>query len=372
MLALGVRRVPDPHGTGVRVARQMIQLVLDELPLTADAVHDLQIVIALGEVGDEAEEVDRLPVVAEGVEPPQGERGVANPGEAVVVVAAAAGSLGKGHAARRRDRTGRGVGEALQGQGAALQVAAPRVVGEAPAGQPVLPVVRGPDQPAVGLVVRQRWLGATPRQGDVADVALLEQGSRGGLPAFEAEEQVGGESESEVGVLGRRRALVTVVAGVLPMHGRPAVVQDRLALHDGLDLARDAANGAQQDVFRLVVVRSAAIGDRAVPGVVPRPDDQHVAHDDPAGVTAPAGLQDHRSGQVATLGRYADIERCQAEVSGAPATEDRAEDAGGVEPRQAHPGDCSVGCQQRRHLAIAEEAVVADRHRRHPVGRGDP
>ena len=261
VLLLGVGGVPDPHRTGVRVARQMVQLGLLELVLPTDAVHDLQVVVLLGDVGDERVEVDRLPVEAEGVHPPQGERGVPNPGEAVVVVAVPARRLRKRGTAGRHDCARRGVGEPLQSQRTALQVAAPRVVGEPAAGQPVLPVVGRPHLLLVCVGVAGGRHGATPRQGDEPEVALLEQGAGAGLPAFEAQPHVGGEGERDVDALGARPALVVALAGVLPADVRAAVVEHRLAVHDGLHLAGHAADGAQQDVLGLVVVRGAAVGE---------------------------------------------------------------------------------------------------------------
>ena len=209
VLLLGVGGVPDPHRTGVGVARQVVELGLLEVGLPADAVHDLQVVVLLGDVGDEREEVDRLPVEAEGVHPPQGEGGVPDPGEAVVVVAVAARRLRERRAARRHHGARRRVGESLQGQRAALQVAAPRVVGELAARQPVLPVVGRPHLPLVRVGEGGRRHGATPGQGDEADVALLEQGAGAGLPALEAQSHVGGEGELDVqaravGALGAR------------------------------------------------------------------------------------------------------------------------------------------------------------------------
>src|SRR6185295_4464038 len=42
-LALGVRRVADPHGAGSLVAGEPADLELGEPPLAADAVHDLEL-----------------------------------------------------------------------------------------------------------------------------------------------------------------------------------------------------------------------------------------------------------------------------------------------------------------------------------------
>ena len=316
----------------------------------------------LGDVGDEREEVDRLPVEAEGVHPPQGERGVPDPGEAVVVVAVAARRLRKRGTAGRHDGARRGVGEPLESQRTALQVAAPRVVGEPAAGQPVLPVVGRPHLLLVCVGVAGGRDGATPRQGDEPDVALLEQGAGAGLPALETQPHVGGEGQRDVAALGARPGLVVALTGVLPADVRASVVEHRLAVHDGLHLAGHAADGAQQDVLGLVVVGGAAVGERAVVLVVPRTDQQRVAHDDPAGGGAPAGLKDHRPGQVAAVGRHHDVQRCHPERAGAPA-QDGAEHARRVKARHAHPVHRAAGGDQRRHLTVAEEPVVTDRHR---------
>ena len=184
------------------VPGQVVELELLELPLAADAVHDLEVLVAARHVGDEREEVDGLPVEPERVHRPQRERRVADPGVAVVVVAVAARGLGQRRAAGGGDRAGRRVGQPLERQRAALQVAAPGVVGEPAARQPVLPVVGGPDQPLVGVVVRRRRLGAAPRQRDEPDVALLEQRARTGLTALEAEQHVGGQRQPHVAALG--------------------------------------------------------------------------------------------------------------------------------------------------------------------------
>ena len=132
------------------------------------------------------------------------------------------------------------------------------------------------------------------------------------------------------------------VTGVLPARLLPAVVEDRLAVHDQLDLAVDAADHAQQDVVGVVVGRCAAVGARAVLLVVPRSDQQDLADDDPAVARAPAGLEDHGPGQVTAVGRHVDVGGSDPEVAGA-AVEDRAEDAGRVEPRQAEPLDAATG-----------------------------
>ena len=219
VLALRVRRVADAHRPRGGVAGQVVELELLELALAADAVHDLEVLVAARHVGDEREEVDGLPVEAEGVHRPQRERRVADPGVPVVVVAVAAHGLRQRGAAGRGHGAGRRVGQALEGQRAALEVAAPGVVGEPSAGQPVLPVVGGPHQPRVGVVVRRGRLGPAPRECDEADVALLEERAAAGVAALEAEKHVGGQRQVHVAAVGGGHPLVVAGAGVLPARG---------------------------------------------------------------------------------------------------------------------------------------------------------
>ena len=46
VLLLRVRGVPDPHWTRVGISRQVVELVLGELLLAPDAVHDLDVVLS--------------------------------------------------------------------------------------------------------------------------------------------------------------------------------------------------------------------------------------------------------------------------------------------------------------------------------------
>ena len=62
----------------------------------------------------------------------------------------------------------------------------------------------------------------------------------------------------------------------------------------------------------VVVGGRAAVGVRAVVLVVPRPDQEHVADDDPAAPGAPARLEHHRAGQVAAVGRDRPRRRARA------------------------------------------------------------
>ena len=139
---------------------------------------------------------------------------------------------------------------------------------------------------------------------------------------LEAEAQVGRQPQLDVGARGFGDALVVVAAGVGPLAGLAAVVEARLALQHELHLAVDAAHRAQQHVIGVVVGRRPAVRVRHLVLVVPGPDEQHVAHDDPAGRRAPARLEHHRAREVPAGGGNGDVVGAEAEAAGA-AVEDR-------------------------------------------------
>src|SRR5439155_24320062 len=89
VLPLVVRAVADPDRSRALVPAEVVERPLCQLALAAHAVHDLEIGVAPGRVGDEVEEVVRLPVETERVQAPQGERRIADPGVAIVPVALA-------------------------------------------------------------------------------------------------------------------------------------------------------------------------------------------------------------------------------------------------------------------------------------------
>ena len=303
VLVLVVGAVADPHRPRVLVAAQVVERLLGQVGAAVDPVHDLQPALrGLGAVGDEVEEVVGLPVEAERVEAPERERGVADPGVAVVPVALAAGRLGQRGGGGGDDRAGRRVGQALERERAALQVAC--ATGGRGSG-------RGRASAASGG--RSTRASRRPRRTcAAAGCSLHDSAQKTCSPSFiRCRAVTRGPSMPRLRSLTRRSSrsppsiadLVVVVAGVLPAAALAAVVEGRLAVERELDLAVDAADRAQQDVVGVVVGRRAAVRVRAVVAVVPGADQQHVADDDPAAAGAPARLQDHRAGQVAARGR---------------------------------------------------------------------
>src|ERR1022692_1706877 len=103
------------------------------------------------------------------------------------------------------------------------------MIGEPPLGQPVLPMVRGPDQLVVGLWVAGRC-PAAPGQCAEPGLTLFEQRARPGSRSFQANAQVGGEGEGQVRVLRADRGLVVAGLGVPPVGPPAAVVEGWLAI----------------------------------------------------------------------------------------------------------------------------------------------
>ena len=207
VLLLLVGAVPDADRPRPLVAGQVIEGELGDLTLAVDPVHDLEVVVLrLRDVRDEVEEVVGLPVEAERVEAPEHERGVADPARSgSPSCARRPGSPAARRSRPPRERRGR-IRQALEGECRALEVGAPRVVWEVAVVEPVLPVVRGPDEPVVCVLVglRRRVLG--PRQRHEQRVALLHQRAGGGSRALEAHVHVGGEAQLHVRALARQTA----------------------------------------------------------------------------------------------------------------------------------------------------------------------
>src|SRR5580704_6508143 len=238
-------------------------------------------------------------------------------------------------------------------------MAAPAMIGEIAAREPVLPVMRSPDQSPVCLLVILGRIHAAPGQCAEPRVAFVQQGARPRARTFQADPDIGGERQRQVAFLGRDRGLVVTALGVLPAGPDPAIVEHRLAVDDELRGAADTAHGPQQRVLGVVVGRWPGVRAAAGMLVSPRAHEQAVPDDDPALTAVPAGLDDHRAWQVATVGRLGDVFRAELEPAGVP-VEQRAEHARAVQPWQAHPLDRAAGRDEGSHLAVRQEGVISD------------
>ena len=204
VLALVVGGVPDAHRLRTLVPGQVGQLELVELLLAADPVHDLQVLVVPADVVDEGEEVVGLAVEAERVQAPERERAVADPCVAVVPVALAAGGLGQARRGRREQGTGRRVGQALEGERAALQVGAPRVVGEDTLRDPLAPELLRPPQLVGRDLPRRRRGQGGPGQRDERLVPVDHARACRRRPAVDAEPQAAGQAQRRAVLRSRR------------------------------------------------------------------------------------------------------------------------------------------------------------------------
>ena len=373
VLALVVGAVADAHGRRALIAAEVIERRLGEVFLAADAVHDLQrAVLVARDFGDVLDEVVCLPIQAERMQRPQRERCVAHPAVAVVPVALAARRLGQRGRRRRDQGAGRHEGQPLQHERRALQMRPPGVVGIGAFGQPAAPEVAGALEDLLGFLG-----GVRPAQrlgpGDRAEafLALDHRVAAMRAVALDAHADVAEEPEPRlaVGRVHRQRVVrVRRMLGVafeidpLPLRGRRAVVEHRLAHDLHLHLALDAFDHAHEQVIGVEVGRRARVAG-AVLVVVPFAHRQRVDHADPALRGHPRRLDHVRARHVAPPGGDVQAVGPDAPAAGA-AVEQRAEHRRRVEVRHAHPLDRAVGGDERAGVAVRQEAVVGDRRER--------
>ncbi len=280
----------------------------------ADPVHDLQVRVVLADVDDEAHEVARLAVEAEGVQCPEAEGRVADPAEAVVPVALAPRRLRQRGGGGGDDRAGRRVGEALEDEGRALQVDPPGVVGEVAVAQPFAPELFGrvDSLQRLGGAARAAEVAVTPGHGAEAGLVFAQGDVAASRALVELEVHVAGQHQlSPVAAGGARFAELTAV----PVRPLEAVAEARQALHLHLDLAVDAGHRPQQRAVVLVRgLGSPAAGVAA--GGSPVGDRQRVLDHNPAGLGDPGRLDHQRAGHVAAANRDDHALRPQQHVTG--------------------------------------------------------
>ena len=282
---------------------------------------------------------------------------VAHPGVAVVPVPLAAGRLGQRRRERRHGGPGRHVGEALDGQGRALDRVAPAVVGHPRPSQPRAPEPRrwrpaGRSPRDVGR--RRQSLG--PRQGAVALLAGRQHVPGPDPVALHPEREVGLQPDglARAGRVGGMPAALDQ----RPFGRRPAVVERRLAHEIDLDGALQAADRAHQEVIGVVVGGRPGVRRDLVLGL-PWTHRQRVADQDPARRRLPRRREDVRAGLVDPRGRVVDPEGPEPEVARLT-VEQGAEHAGRVEAGDAQPVDRAVGRDQGAGVAVGQERVVGD------------
>ena len=335
-LALRRGAVAGADGRGGAVALQVGELRLGQVGLAADAVHDLEVLDAGGQ-GDHLQPVQPGLSLVDLADPAQGaerQRGIAQPGVAVVPVAGAADALGQRGRGGGDDRAGRLVLQALQRERRALDdLGAGRR--EVQPGAPLAPVGDG----AVQGVREVRRAGAVEGQREAVDVALDDR------PPLAGALHAVGDDRVAVGELADEPA-----EPALPGDGAVLAVVGAWVADDlDLDGAADALEAAAHRLARA--------------------DVQPVGQADGARRRGERRLDDVGLRQVAALdGDVAD--RPDAPGAAALRVQQRGEDRRAVEARPAEPVDRPVGRDECRRSAVGEEGVVADRGVAGGVARG--
>ena len=283
VLALVERAVADPHRAARRRTRRDRRAwtrVRSRRPSMPYMICSAPSLVGL-EVGDELHELLGLPVEVEEVQRLEREGRVADPGEAVVPVALAAGRLGQRGRRRGDGRAGRHVGEALDRQRRALDRVAPAVVGHPRRAHPAPPEPDRRRHALVRLVGRSAGpRGPPPRRARrrPARPAPSEWRARTQSPSMPSAMSVCSRIvRSAAGGVGG----VAVVADERPLRGRAAVVEVRLADQLHLDVAVEAQDRAHEHVVGVVVGRRPGVrGDRVLAAA--RTHRQRVAHEQPS------------------------------------------------------------------------------------------
>ena len=255
---------------------------------------------------------------------PQREGRVAHPRVAVVPVALAARRLRQRGRERGDHRAGRRVREPLQHERRALQVDAPRMVGEVAVVEPAAPEVRGAVEHRRRLLGRARAVQVgRPRERAEALLALLQRVARAGAVALDPEHQVGarGGSSSRRRSRRRRRSRSTCVhcASRRARSRTPARRSSRSARCPGCTRSCARARGRR---------RCRSAGACAPSGRCCRCHGPIVSASrttSQPGRRHPRRLDDVRAGLVAARAGDVDAVRAEAEAAGA-AVEQRAED----------------------------------------------
>ena len=305
VLALVERTVADAHRASPGVAAEMVEGGLLQVAASVDAVHDLHRTVGVAfEVGHELHELVGLPVEVQPVQGLDRERGVAHPAVPVVPVALATGRLGQAGRQRGDGRTGRHVGEPLDGQ-------APSA-GSPPGSDGRAPAPRRASAARTTTVVAIRWLassvlvGAANPSAQVRVQWTFSPRSSTWRPRTRPPSIPTCKSVWSCNVTSAPVASATwpLSSTRLPRGGHPSVVEDRLAHQLDLDATVDALGCAHEQVLGVDVRRWSGVGRDGV-GTQRRAHRQGVTHHHPARwrLPRPSPTRSCRAHRPATSGR---------------------------------------------------------------------
>ena len=320
--------------------------MLHEVPAAVDAVHDLEVPLALVPAHplEETHETIGLGVVAHGLECREGERGVAQPHKAIVPVAASADGLRQRRGGCRDDGAGVRMGEELERERRTLHLG--------PVGA-VVAELGGPDAPERGgdlelvravVAVHRVHVIVIVAEHQPALLALHEDEARrgGALLDLPVEGTGAGEREHLVAPVGGEEA----GPQLLQAGGAGRIREARHEAHGERDHPAGAADLAVD--FGMLA--------RGPPVDVHRHEVDHLHL---ALVGAKGRLQHVGAGEI-SLPRGKRLRGRNAPGAAPVRVEDGGKHAAAVEPGQATPVDGAGVAHQRGGAHVADQAVVAD------------
>ncbi len=235
------------------------------------------------------------------------------------------------------------------------------MVGECPGRQPVPPVTHGRGDVLFHLVLGGRG-GIAPRQRNEGRFTFGQAGPAVAAGPRETEPEAADHRQRRLAVRRLDGEGAVAVTAVVPLTDGCAIVEQRYAIGDDLDVAGGAGRRTQEDTDSRRIR-----GCPPVPGapgaVIHLADDHEIPHDEPARRGMPGRLDHHRAGYVAAVMRNDGVRRSEAERTGR-AVEQRPEHTRRVGTGQAEPFHGSVGRDQTAVLAIRKEGILGDRRKR--------
>ena len=336
------RLIAHPHRLGAAVAAQVVEGGFRQFLATVDAVQDVDLGRLAAAVADPAPEPAHIGVgfldETQAHERIDGERGIADPGIAVVPVAFAAGRFRQPERGRGDDGAVFARGQEFQRQGRAVDhlAPAPAIVGLA---DPTAPELQGALQVEVGTVVGDaRILLATEDkfgafilgEGKGGDGGVALEGQR--LTANQAQAGLAAGGEHHAGSLGLR---LGGGPGIVVAHGA-AQVDSRLATDHPYPPDQQ---GQFIDVFA---------------------DGQQVGDLHHRFIAQPASLQHVGVGQVDLLAAGVGQVRGKLERAGLGRVEQCAKHRRAVEFRPAEEVDAAAVVHQCRAAHVADDPVGID------------
>ena len=354
-LELARGSVPDPDRRRPPVALPVGEHLLGQVAGAVDAVHDVERAVGAGllvhPVPQPAPEGGRLVLEPHAEQGVDGERGIPDPGEAVVPVALAADLLGQTGGRCRHESAARCVRHQLERDRRALQLLPP------PSGvrrlcEPALPEVDRlvEEAPGLGDAHLTDRTGRTCLQDHAAHLtgmerdlgvhvtALVHAGLADSLVVRLADE-----------VDGRRRTGCTLEDGTVLGQMGPVALSAVVEPGRDVDLELHLAADTPDHPHDSVAVRGDRAGNRHEVDHLADPCLGHEARDQDSGVREVQLLAGER------LAGGAD-----PEVTALLVVEQGPEDARRVEPGRAEPVDAAVGGDEGRGLEVTDEAVVGD------------